>query len=226
MKFFLPIRSQFVALWLVIALSATLKFVVEAQQPMIFDADYGPFIDDIFALGLLLNSADLLDMRLILTTSEQPELSALCVAAQLKMSNVDDIPVAVGESFPPYEERGSVCAIPGILGFGIEPACRAAFNETEEEADLIENGVDFMAQMIIDSDRDDWWYIVVGGQTSLKRLIEEYPEAASQISTLIVMAGNFCADFEPYPGVLAPTDETVSNRKCHSFICARRNWIE
>ena len=51
-------------------------------------------------------------------------------------------------------------------------------------------------------------YLVVGGQTSLRDLITNYAEAAAKIDTLIVMAGNWCSDFEPYPDVLAPTDET------------------
>lgn len=68
------------------------------------------FIDDIFALGLLLNSADLIDMQLVLGTSEQPELSATCIAAQIKMSGMEGmVPVAMGEELPPYEDRGSVC---------------------------------------------------------------------------------------------------------------------
>lgn len=41
--------------------------------PVIFDTDYGSFIDDVFALGLLVNSEDLLDLRAIITTSELPE---------------------------------------------------------------------------------------------------------------------------------------------------------
>lgn len=28
------------------------------KQPIIYDTDYGPFIDDVFALGLLANSDD------------------------------------------------------------------------------------------------------------------------------------------------------------------------
>jgi hypothetical protein len=39
-------------------------------------------------------------------------------------------------------------------------------------------------------------------------MIEQYPDAAAAIGTLIVMAGNWCAGFEPYPNVMAPTDET------------------
>lgn len=108
--------------------------------------------------------------------------------------------------------------IPGILGFGIEPACRAAFNETDP-ADIIEDGVAYAAELIMESGRDDWWYLVVGGQTSLRRLITEFPEAASKIGTLIVMAGNWCADFEPYPGVMAPTDETVCLYECMHALC-------
>ena len=174
-----------------------------AQQPLIYDSDYGPFIDDVFALGLLANSDDLVDMQLIVATSEQPELSAKCMQAQLSLSGIDDIPVAVGASFPPYEERGSVCAIPGIMGFAMEPQC----NEYAGE-EAIPNGIEHMGQMIMESGRDDWWYLVVGGQSSLRALIEQFPEAAAKIDTLVVMAGNWCADFEPYPGVMAPTDET------------------
>ena len=173
------------------------------KQPLIFDSDYGPFIDDVFALGLLVNSLDLVDLKLILATSDRPELSAKCMAAQLELSNRTDIEVAVGASFPPYEDRGSVCAIQGILGFAMEPQC----NEYEGPPP-IENGIEYLAQMLLDSGRDDWWYLVVGGQSSLRALIEQYPEAAAKIDTVIVMAGNWCADFEPYPGVMAPTDET------------------
>lgn len=178
-----------------------LATLVKAQQPIIFDTDYGPFIDDVFALGLIINSGDLLDVKLVVTTSERPELSALCVAAQLGLSERTDIPVAIGASFPPHAQRGSVCAIEGILGFAMEPEC-IAYNLTEP---LIEDGVEYMAQMILESGRDDWWYLVVGGQTSLKQLIAEHPEAAAKIDTLIVMAGNWCGGFEPYPDVMVRT---------------------
>ena len=155
-------------------------------------------------------------MQVVMATSEDPALSALCIAAQIELSGIslEDSPITVaqGETLPPYEERGSVCGIPGILGFGIEPVCRGFYNESDPLADglIEENGVDYVAQLLMESDRDDWWYLVVGGQTSLRRLIEEYPEAAAKIETLVVMAGNWCADFEPYPDVMAPTDETVS----------------
>jgi inosine-uridine nucleoside N-ribohydrolase len=178
------------------------KFVAKGAQPTIFDTDYGSFIDDVFALGLLVNSADLIDLKLVITTAENPELSAKCVAKHLDLSGKSDVPTAIGSKLPPYAERGSVCAIEGLIGFALESEC------LDVDLPLIDNGVEYMANMILESGLDDWWYIAVGGQTSLKSLIENYPEAASKIDTLIIMGGNWCSDFEPYPDVMAPTDET------------------
>ena len=188
---------------LVVLLATTTTFGNAAKQPLIFDSDYGPFIDDVFAVGLLANSLDIVDLKLVIATSDRPELSATCIAAQLELSDHPEIEVAVGSPFPDYSLRGSVCAIEGILGFAMEPECLEYTGPPP-----IENGVEYMANMIMDSGRDDWWYLVVGGQSSLRTLIEEYPEAAAMIDTVIVMAGNWCADFEPYPDVMAPTDET------------------
>merc|ERR1712146_864830 len=43
---------------------------------------------------------------------------------------------------------------------------------------------------------------------SLTTLIRDYPEAAEHIENLVVMGGNFCTGFDPYPDVTAPVDET------------------
>ena len=161
-------------------------FCNAAKLPLIFDSDYGPFIDDVFALGLLVNSLDIVDLKLVLATSDRPELSATCMAAQLELSGHPEIEVAIGSSFPDYSLRGSVCAIQGILGFAMEPECLEYTGPPP-----IENGIEYMANMIMESGRDDWWYLVVGGQSSLRALIEQYPDAAAKIDTLIVMAGNW-----------------------------------
>ena len=89
--------------------------VVTAQQPVIFDTDYGPFIDDIFALGLLINSGDLLDLKYVIATSESPDLSAKCAAEQLSLAGRSDVPVGIGATFPDYSMRGGVCAVPGLV---------------------------------------------------------------------------------------------------------------
>jgi hypothetical protein len=44
----------------------------------------------------------------------------------------------------------------------------------------------------------------------MKSLIELYSDAAAKIDSIIVMRGNWCFGFEPYPGpgVMAPIDKT------------------
>ena len=48
------------------------------------------------------------------------------------------------------------------------------------------NGIEYITLMLEKSDRDDWWYIVGGGQSSLQTLVKKYPTAADKISTVIV----------------------------------------
>lgn len=75
-------------------------------------------------------------------------------------------------------------------GFALEDACSNSTMAVDSD------GVAAVAALLEASDRDDWWYIVVGGQTSVQSLIENYPEAADKISTLIVMGGNWWYVFD------------------------------
>jgi inosine-uridine nucleoside N-ribohydrolase len=78
------------------------------------------------------------------------------------------------------------------------------------------------------SDRNDWWYLAIGGQTTLKTLTEKYPEAAKKIETIVIEGGNWCGGFDPYPDVTAPTDET--NISCDigaaNFVVSSKNPIK
>lgn len=160
----------------------------------------------VFAVGLLLQSTDVLDPRLILTTAEEPEWSANCVSEQIARSDLGfDVPVAIGETLPPYSERGAVCGIPGLIGFAMYETCA---KPNPENPPPIPNGVQHAAKLLEDSDRSDWTYIAVGGQTSLQKLIRDYPDVLSKIKTLVVMGGNFCTGFDAYPDVPSPTAET------------------
>lgn len=124
------------------------------------------------------------------------------MAKHLDLAGRSDIPVGAGQNFPPYNQRGGVCAVPGLVGFALESVC------SDVDLPIHENGTEAMAKMIMESGRNDWWYIVVTGQSTLKALIDSYPLAASKIDTLIVMGGDWCSGFEPYPDVLSPVDET------------------
>ena len=176
---------------------------MKGPQPVIYDTDYGPFIDDVFALGLLANSADLLDLQYVIATGENPTLGAQCAAKHLGLADFGDIPVGIGAEFPKYSLRGGVCAQPGLLGFALEERCSEG-----PDVPVDDDGIAAIASLVGSSDRDDWWYITVGGQSTLKKLFEDYPEAGDKFSTLIVMGGNWCTGFQPYPDVNAPTDET------------------
>jgi inosine-uridine nucleoside N-ribohydrolase len=174
----------------------------KGAQPVIFDTDYGPFIDDVFALGLIVNSGDLLDLKAVVTTSVNTDLSSKCVAKHLFLAGRSDIPVLSGAPLPAESDRGGVCALTEFVGFALEEECQDVTLPFEE------NGVEALAKMLEESGRDDWWYIVVGGQTSLKELVEYYPSAAARIDTVIMMGSNFCDGIEPYPNVFAPVVET------------------
>lgn len=138
----------------------------------------------------------------MVTTSEDPVLSAKCVAKHLDLARRSDIPVGAGAPFPPYKQRGGVCAVPGFMGFALKSVC------SNVDLPILENGIEAMVKMIMESDRDDWWYIVTTGQSTVKTLVKSYPEAAKKIDTLIVMGGDWCSGFEPYPEVFSPVDET------------------
>ncbi len=63
--------------------------------------------------------------------------------------------------------------------------------------------------MIMESGIDNWWYLVIGGWSSLKSFIKLYPDTATKIDSMVVMGGNGCGGCEPYPtSVMAPTDKT------------------
>mmetsp|Transcript_6936 Transcript_6936/g.16700 ORF Transcript_6936/g.16700 Transcript_6936/m.16700 type:complete len:537 (+) Transcript_6936:66-1676(+) len=188
---------------------------VDTRPPTILDTDYGSFIDDIFAVGLLLQSTDVLDPRLVLTTAEEPEWSANCVSEQIVRSapfspsssagGGRHVPVAIGETLPPHSERGAVCGVPGLVGFALRETCASP---SPRHPPVIPNGVEHVARMLGESDRTDWTYIAVGGQTSLQRLVRDFPGVLPKIRNLVIMGGNFCTGFDAYPDVPTPTAET------------------
>ena len=65
-----------------------------------------------------------------------------------------------------------------------------------------------MADVILNSGRDDWIYLAVGGQTTLRDFLVAQPAAAANIQSLIIMGGNWCAGGnQVFPGIFAPVGE-------------------
>jgi hypothetical protein len=86
---------------------------------------------------------------MVVTTSENPTLSAKCVRKHLDLAGRSDIPVAIGSEFPDYSLRSGVCGIPGLVGFALQAECE------DVDLPLLENGVEVMVEVIMESSRDD-----------------------------------------------------------------------
>lgn len=56
------------------------------QRPTILDTDYGPFVDDGFALGLALQAPDVFDLKMVMATSIEVKLSAMCTAEHIRLA--------------------------------------------------------------------------------------------------------------------------------------------
>jgi hypothetical protein len=56
------------------------------QRPTILDTDYGPFVDDGFALGLALQAPDVFDLKMVMATSIEVKLSAMCMAEHIRLA--------------------------------------------------------------------------------------------------------------------------------------------
>jgi inosine-uridine nucleoside N-ribohydrolase len=148
-----------------------------------------------------------MDLRAIVTTSDNPFVAAQCVARHWSLSGTDlAIPILAGSRYPTYTERGGKCAVPGSLPVPLLSECQlpsstqSSFNSsnvtTSDFSTNSNNNVsliqDALVDMLMSSDRDDWVYIVSAGQTTLRDLIERYPGAASKIQSLVIQGGQFC----------------------------------
>lgn len=165
----------------------------------------------VFALGFLLNSEDLLDLKMILITAENMTLPAKCVAKHLDQAGrFGDIPVGLGSILPLYyEEATSECLWHSwscwlCLGEWMHWILTCHWWKTVSLLSMI-------------------WFLhliaTTGGTlpSEAKRhcvisFKQQYPKAAAKLDTLVVMGGNWCAGFNPYPGVTVPTGTLLWNK--------------
>jgi inosine-uridine nucleoside N-ribohydrolase len=165
------------------------------------DTDYGPFVDDGFALGLALQANDVFDLQMVMATSIEVDLSAKCMAEHVNLAGHPEVIVGQGASTKNVTRAG-VCALDALVGFALRDKCINVTHPFEQD------GVKAAAERIMDSNRDDWVYITTGPTTSVRALKEQFPEAAEKIDMMVVMGSNFCDEYEPYVGVPAPVQET------------------
>jgi len=171
-------------------------------KPLIYDTDYGAFIDNIFALGLLVNSHDLIDLRYVITSGDYSDLGSSCVGKYLGVTERLDIRVGKGEAtrlnFTLNEGNKTIST-------NVTNTLNEFCNEDGPKAEVDKDGVVEVASMLERSDRDDWVYLLVGGASTLKTLIQNHPVAASKLSTLVVMTGDWC-EYKKYPKMDVKSD--------------------
>jgi hypothetical protein len=97
---------------------------------------------------------------------------------QLALSEKFEVPVAVavGAPFPAIKKIGGACGIPGALRYIVEEESPMPILTKA----VINNDVKYMANMIMESGIDNWWYLVIGGRSSLKSLIKLYPDTLAK----------------------------------------------
>lgn len=171
-------------------------------KPLIYDTDYGAFIDNIFALGLLVNSHDLIDLRYVITSGDYSDLGSSCVGKYLGVTERLDIRVGEGEA-----TRLNAILNEGnqTISTNVTNTLNEFCNEDGPKAEVDKDGVVEVASMLERSDRDDWVYLLVGGASTLKTLIQNHPVAASKLSTLVVMTGDWC-EYKKYPKMDVKSD--------------------
>jgi inosine-uridine nucleoside N-ribohydrolase len=100
-----------------------LPLAAQAKIPVVFDTDIGTDVDDTWALAQLLRSPEL-DVRLILTGTEDTRYRAELTAKFLEVTGYTHIPIGIGERQPmeperrtqaPWLKRYDLTAYPGVI---------------------------------------------------------------------------------------------------------------
>ena len=91
----------------------------------------------------------MIDLSLVIATSEEGdgEKADNGMTSQLVLSKTIEVPVAVGAPFPAIKKCGSACEIPGALRYMVEEESPTPMLTKA----VINNGVKYMANMIIES---------------------------------------------------------------------------
>lgn len=134
--------------------------------PVIFDTDIGEDIDDVWALVMLLKSADL-DVRLITTSWGKADSRARSVARLLELAGRSDIPIALGRG---GNEDGEHLMQGWIEDYSLE-AYRGRV-----DADGVQAVID-----AIESSEEPVTYITVGPPDTLAAAIRRRPSIASKM---------------------------------------------
>jgi purine nucleosidase len=148
-------------------------------RPILFDTDIGSDVDDALALGLVLASADALELVAVTTVSSDTALRARVAAGLLALAGRADVDVCPGEGLPllrppgrfnwfGHEER---CVVPGA-------AARIAGESAPERIVRAAREVDGLE------------IVLVGPLTNLARALALDPELPGRVGGITLMGGH------------------------------------
>ena len=171
--------------WTVIALTSVLSCCLclspvkrpatsAARRPVVIDTDIGSFIDDSFAIVFALQSR-LLDVKLILTCSENTTARAKITAKLLTLVGRDDIPIGIGV-------HGDQKVWHTLYDWAKD------FDLSTYKGGVFSDGVGKMAE-VIDQSSSVVDILAIGPMTNFPTLITKYPEVVAK-ANIKAMAGS------------------------------------
>ncbi len=159
-----------------------------AKHPVIFDTDVGSFIDDSFAIVYAAQSEEL-DIKLIVTCTQDTTARAKVVAKLMKLLGRDDIPIGIGL-------KNNNNTHQSLIGWG------ANENLSTYKGGVFSDGVAKMADIIKNS-QEIVDIIAIGPMTNFPSLIERFPDVIPK-ANIKAMAGSV---YIGYNGSSPPSPE-------------------
>jgi len=185
-------------LWLVsLPLSQVLVWATKARSiPAILDTDIGTFIDDSFALAQVLKTVEL-DLRLVITASDDTVGRARVLAKFLDHAGVSHIPIGIG--------------VPTSNATGALYGWAADYPLSAYRGGVHKDGVDAMRQVVDTCGNQTVVIIEIGPHTNAQHLIERFPYTQQSIK-IVAMGGSIAPGIRLPWGHVTPVN-TTNERK-------------
>ncbi len=158
------------------------------QQPVIIDTDIGSYYDDTVAIAFAVQSS-YLDVKLIVTCSDDTTARAKVTAKLLTLYGRDDIPIGIGV-------KNDNKTVHSLFDWA------KAFNLSSYKGGVFEDGVEQMGEMILNSSLvvD---LMAIGPATNFPALLSRFP-AVTKNARIHAMGGSILKAFPEYNVKLCP----------------------
>ena len=144
-------------------------------QPVVIDTDIGSFIDDHFAITFALQSKANLDIKLIVTCTDDTTARARVLAQLLTILGRDDIPIGIGI-------KDDIKTNHSLFDWAQH------FNLSTYKGGVFEDGVKKMAEVITNT-KSTVDIIAIGPMTNFPTLLKNYPGVIKK-ARIRAMAGS------------------------------------